>query len=1477
MKSQKSNFLIWAMTLIISVIVFYVTAPSIEVIQDIEIVNGHAYLALGEFGIRVFNIENPEDPIEVGKFNTLGFAQDLSSNGNQLFVADGDNGILVLDIRDPANLTITWRYGAPVDARAVTLNGDYAYVADAAKGVFILKANQIPPNPDEPYSWVAGKEGMKKVAVQGSHIYGIGLDNMVRIFNVADLSKVKKYEPFSLEAEITDIAVQDATVFVATNGKGIFWFKNPTKDIAGPSGSYGMEGKNIRSIDIAGNTAYLGVSGLGIEILDVGDLSQVGTLAIKDGYPEVTALQYEAGMAFIGDGQRGIKALKIDDDFEIGTVSDPGTQAGIQGSIEDITLVNNFVYMAGCQQGINILYLNENNQVQGQYHVQESSGCVAALDVVRNSLIAAVKDRGIRVYDISENLALPKFVYEIPTDGAAGDVAVKDHYAFVADGNSGLTIIDWELPLDQVIGQAGLGESGEARGVQIYGNYAYVASGNGGLTIINIADPRQPQLVSAQSTPGFARNVYVHPAVIANSEGESNVYAFVVGGSDDNPSGLWVVDVTDPANPRQIGGYQTSESAVDVSIDGRTAYILLEDHGLLTLDIGDPVSPQLKWAQGMEGDYSRIYRSGRKVFVAKKTEGLQLFQIENVEAPGLIFEFDTGALVFQDTVVLDHFVYAVDAERGLWVIDIANPKNPSILKFVDTPGNPRSLELINDKLFLADGGKGIRIYNIENRSNPELAGKFEAMHFALAVAGGGDYCYVANAQAGLVVFNISDPANIVHVASLPTQSAALDIALYGNVLYIAEGVAGVEIVDVSNPQNPTRVAVNNQEFSFGNSLAVKVSNSQKRLFVADGELGLKIFSLENPSNPGLFYTLPSLDRLRDVAPSGNYIYLADSRGGARVLVSVTDNLITELAPIQVSASHVLGMDLAPGKPTETHLIISGEQGGFGIYQVSRKFKFSEKGFAEIPGKSSFKELLFGGTNPQRAALHRYMLIGGVLGFILALNVMRAFLSRIILPVNVRLFSVDLFERLFFYTFGMHGEVVFAEGGKAVSRSEAFSGNGPGFVYVEGNNAVVLEQKAYLPGLFGRILRSLKGEGPRDNLTMRTEGAGIVFTDAGEYDDGNDMFLGGGERVRGVVDLRKQIRFRPGITAQTRDGIDVNNVVFALSSVSEPPDILLVTYIGEEAAENIRVIRKGWQDPGEENSRLYRTEVIKSFDDILDDDDKREVHRFVKKYRQTGQAEPYNYGPPGKPWPPYHLDETRVFSAVTSQPFDVIEKEQKHWAELPAHVAVGIYRELLAKRKYDELYFPMMQGSFPLWKLKEEFNTRLKLQGILAFRFVSRKDGRPLEEDDLWIENDYERFPVQEFKSEKLLRARGLKVIAGGFTELKPSMEELHDHYMFEYLMTPFQHDVITTKADHELQAMRIKNKARAQTQKDLAFTFSKILSGSEHSQEAMALRVFQALETLAADPETKRLLPGDIIKTIRSIRSLLLPGEEFIV
>ncbi len=89
--------------------------------------------------------------------------------------------------------------------------------------------------------------------------------------------------------------------------------------------------------------------------------------------------------------------------------------------------------------------------------------------------------------------AAPSFAGSYDTPGLADGVAVAGDHAFVADGTSGLQVIDISDPTNPTL--AGTYDTpGNARRVAVAGNHAFVADGDVGLQVIDITDPTSPAL-----------------------------------------------------------------------------------------------------------------------------------------------------------------------------------------------------------------------------------------------------------------------------------------------------------------------------------------------------------------------------------------------------------------------------------------------------------------------------------------------------------------------------------------------------------------------------------------------------------------------------------------------------------------------------------------------------------------------------------------------------------------------------------------------------------------------------------------------------------------------------------------------------------------------------------------------------------------------------------------------------------------------
>lgn len=125
------------------------------------------------------------------------------------------------------------------------------------------------------------------------------------------------------------------------------------------------------------------------------------------------------------------------------------------------------------------------------------------------------------------------------TPGLAYGVYLQGGYAYIADGDCGLRIIDVSNPASPF--EVGFWETpGEARGVWVWGSYAYVANGEAGLRVIDVSDPANPLPVGFYDTPGYGCGVYARGnyAYIADGGCGLQIYQFYGPGVREEKNNL---------------------------------------------------------------------------------------------------------------------------------------------------------------------------------------------------------------------------------------------------------------------------------------------------------------------------------------------------------------------------------------------------------------------------------------------------------------------------------------------------------------------------------------------------------------------------------------------------------------------------------------------------------------------------------------------------------------------------------------------------------------------------------------------------------------------------------------------------------------------------------------------------------------------------------------------------------------------------
>lgn len=485
-------------------------------------------------------------------------------------------------------------------------------------------------------------------------------------------------------------------------------------------------------------------------------------------------------------------------------------------------------------------------------------------------------------------------------------------------------------------------------------------------------------------------------------------------------------------------------------------------------------------------------------------------------------------------------------------------------------------------------------------------------------------------------------------------------------------------------------------------------------------------------------------------------------------------------------------------------------------------------------------------------------------------------AQFVLPVTLASDRKKAEERFASFISGGHGVAVFVKEGAIIERKQEADAKKetvkPGVILVDLSSAVVLAQEEDthawnlldgqeedFEGLTRRI--SIPKEIKNADPFVEVRGPGLTFTKKGQ-------------KVFNVMDLRPQSRSEP-VEAFTRDGIKLSTKVSVTFSLSDKPDVIPVGFVKMDGKEELRWLNLEKTPDGQKITLKGLFE--------LDDQDKQELLDY---YNNTSTA---SFAPEDPDETniitPYKFYPTRVFNAAYSKARSLNTGDFMPWYDAPLEIAVDIFRKELLSIPYDSLYNGLefqqrdsetvkdqaLQSFAALKKIKDDFARKVKLKGIVHFQFYVRKRDEPFKVGDMVDLKQVSQHPVIALSQYKFnsLRTVGVVVKSAGFGDLQPVNPEIKK-LMIENWKAKWQKAVQFINAEYELQAVRVRNRNRAQIQQEMTYLLAGIFQNA-HTDEALALRVFQALESAATNPTSNNdISPKEIVSMLESLHKWLL-------
>lgn len=264
--------------------------------------------------------------------------------------------------------------------------------------------------------------------------------------------------------------------------------------------------------------------------------------------------------------------------------------------------------------------------------------------------------------------------------------------------------------------------------------------------------------------------------------------------------GLFIVDISDPANPNQLAvidsvGYGPAAKT------GNFLFTCTSNYNLSVFNINIPHKPLLISQRKLKSYPIKTQIDSNCAYIINRMEGIQIFDISRINNPVHLGGFKTPGSV-GDMAINGHYAYLADGHTkedtvqfsgGFYIVDIDEPANIKLSGRYDIGAHVQGICLSENYCFLAAGDSGIYIMDVKRPDKPKVAGRVMTPNYAFNVRVYGDIMYAIQGGEGLGVYDIKSIKNIKLLTEFKVNGLVVDIVEVGNYLYLAAGKAGMVI------------------------------------------------------------------------------------------------------------------------------------------------------------------------------------------------------------------------------------------------------------------------------------------------------------------------------------------------------------------------------------------------------------------------------------------------------------------------------------------------------------------------------------------------------------------------------------------------------------------------------------------------------------------------------------------------------------
>lgn len=588
-------------------------------------------------------------------------------------------------------------------------------------------------------------------------------------------------------------------------------------------------GPGVLDAAVAGGTAYLASPEGELIIVDVSDPERPvlrQTLDLSPGTPRATSVTSSGSFVFVTLDGGQLVTVPVADPAAPGTPQ--VTDFADVGDAEYLVIDGNTGYMPAQTSGL------------------------ARIDLT-DPLNPSFLDRASR-----------------PGGNEANDVVIVGDYAFVANGEVGIYVVDlqgtWpddnsEIDTTSLDGNAG---DGSAEAVELLGDHLVIANGTDGLVTLDVSNPASPGTPNQLEISG--------EEAIAVAVDRDRAYVGLRSGA------IAVVSLADPSSPVVIERISAEDRPFGLTVSDGRLFVADGGAGLTSIDISAPSAPQAHPGVSTANVLDVVVRD--TALFAATASGLTSYSVTDPSTPsGPVGAAVSGSI--RGAVVISGDYAYLTLNDDFSVVDVSDPRDPRLVSTVPLDVDLAfGLDVVGTSAYIATSNQSVDDGDliIVDIADPEAPGAPVAVNLgapATSVVVRGGYAYLGTLGDGLTVIDVSNPlAPGPPVSVVINDSFAVDVS--GSYAYVTTNSSpgALAVVDISDPANPSHVATESLGGPGGQGRGVDVVVSGDYAYVAAGDEGLAIVNIVDPTDPSPPLWVPLAHFADRVTVQGTYAYVS---------------------------------------------------------------------------------------------------------------------------------------------------------------------------------------------------------------------------------------------------------------------------------------------------------------------------------------------------------------------------------------------------------------------------------------------------------------------------------------------------------------------------------------------------------------------------------------------------------------------------